>query len=221
MGASKFVIVTLATIATVGALGSVASPLSAGQGRATNALNPSTLIDALNDCIQQRFEQVDTRFGVTRVVNPHRAPHRFEPESVAEMSPVHDLRLANLRVVLYVGGVRVMRPTPALPLVGDLHARSVIKGPVIVTEGTFRPDAPEPPSSSALWDESRQAMRAFATRDAHDFTQPGWILTARPVRASKGACVSCHMRNGEIGISGLPKVGDALGVVIYGYRTER
>jgi len=225
MGAHKSVIATaVITTAIVGALTTVEPALSAGQQRPTAIGTPavSLAIDALNDCIQKRFEEMDGRFGVSRVVNINRAPHAFEPESVSEMSAVRGLQQAGLRVVLYVTGLRVMRPTPSLPLVGELHARSMIKGPVLITSRAAAAGAPEPPSSSALWDDGRRAMKAFATADTYEFRQPGWTMTARAIRASKRECLQCHRETGvEDSVpNARPKLGDALGAVIYGYRAE-
>ena len=184
----------------------------------------SRLIGALDGCIQERFKDVNDRFGIARLVKIDERAHRFEPESVAEMSSVRGLEQARLQVVLYVAGTRVMRPTPRLPLVGDAHARAIIKGPVHVTSGASATDAPGPPSPSALWEDGRRAMTAFATSDSYEFTQPGWSFTARPVRASDRTCLQCHQHDvpGRWTVPNEPvKIGDALGVAIYGYRSTR
>ena len=85
-------------------------------------------------------------------------------------------------------------------------------------------DVPAPPSAAALWEEGRRAMRAFETSESHEFTQSGWNFTARPVRASGTNCLACHQHD-EVHRStdpnGAVKIGDALGVVIYGYRSKR
>ena len=67
-------------------------------------------------------------------------------------------------------------------------------------------------------------MRAFETSESHDFIQSGWDFTARPVRPSGAACLECH-KHDEARRSTVPndpvKLGDALGVVVYGYRSTR
>lgn len=84
--------------------------------------------------------------------------------------------------------------------------------------------SPQPPSASALWEAGRRAMRAFETSESHDFTQSGWNFTARPVRASGAACLECHEHD-EARRWTVPndavKLGDALGVVVYGYRWKQ
>ena len=224
MGASKPLLAVLATMAIVGVLGLSAPPLVAGQRPEAGGLGTvSRVIGALNDCIQGRFEDINDRFGISRVVKIGETPHRFQPESVAEMSSVRALEQARLEVVLYVAGPRVMRPTPALALIGNAHARAIIKGPVRVTSGAGTTDAPPPPAVSALWEEGRVAMRAFETSESHDFTQPGWNFSARPVRASGAACLECHASGAARGAvaNGPMKLGDAVGVVFYGYRPVR
>ena len=39
------------------------------------------LIAALDDCIQQRFLDVDKGFGFSRVIRPGETPHRFKAEN--------------------------------------------------------------------------------------------------------------------------------------------
>jgi hypothetical protein len=224
MRASKSLVAVL-TVATVGVVGLSAPPLLARQRPEAGGMgNISRVIGALNDCIQGRFQDINDRFGISRVVKIGETPHRFQPESVAEMSSVRALEQARLEVVLYVAGTRVMRPTPALALISDAHARAIVKGPVRVTSGPGTTDGPPPPAVSALWDEGRRAMRAFATGDSHEFTQPGWTFTARPVRASGAACLQCHahdrVTHGTVANEPV-KLGDALGVVFYGYRAQK
>jgi hypothetical protein len=218
----KPAVVAIAALAASGGLGWVRT-LSADQiSRDAGTGVEGHVISALNDCIQQRFEEINDRFGVARFVRIGETPHRFQPESVAEMGSVRALEQARLQVVLYVAGTRVLRPTPTLPLVGNAHALAIIKGPVRVTPGAI--DQVPPPSPAQLWEEGRRAMHAFLTREAHEFTQPGWTFSARPVRASGPACLECHRNRGAdltTGPDGPVKLGDALGVVMYGYRPTR
>jgi hypothetical protein len=58
----------------------------------------SRAISALNDCIQERFKEINDRFGVARIVKIGETPHRFQPESVAEMSSVRALEQARLQL---------------------------------------------------------------------------------------------------------------------------
>lgn len=206
-------------------LGGPGSSATISAGQRPGAAGPGAdmqAISAFNDCIQDRFKDIIDRFGVSRIVKLGETPHRFQPESVAEMGSVRALEQARLEVVLYVAGTRVLRPAPALPLVADAHAYAIIKGPVRVTAGSSPTDAARAPSASALREEGRRAMRAFATSESHEFTQSGWNFTARPVRASGTACLRCHQHANPATIQNDPvKLGDALGVVLYGYRAKR
>jgi hypothetical protein len=222
VGVWKPAVVAIAALAASGGLGWVRT-LSATQiSRDAERGVEWHAISALNDCIQRRFEEINDRFGVARIVRIGETPHRFQPESVAEMGSVRALEQARLQVVLYVAGPRVLRPTPTLPFVGNAHALAIVKGPVRVTPGAI--DQVPLPSPGQLWEEGRRAMRAFLSRESHEFTQPGWTFSARPVRASGPACLECHRNHGAdltTGPDGPVKLGDALGVVMYGYRPAR
>ena len=150
------------------------------------------LIALLNERIQERFLDVDNGFGVARIMRWRPGPHRFEPESVAEMAVVRDLENANVAAVLYLGS-----------------AQRRIKGPVLVTRGatTERMASPEAESLRA---PLTAALNAFKRVDTYEFGRPGWKFIARPVRASSETCLKCHDVS----------VGEAVGVVIYGYRYD-
>jgi hypothetical protein len=207
-------------VAVAAGLTVMAPSLVARQRGDDGNASASRLIDALDDCIQGRFRDITDRFGVARIVPMGPTPHRFTPENVAELSSVRALERARMEVILYVAGVRVLRPTPPMALLAGAHARAIVKGPVRMTGGVIAETAPLP-SAAALWEDGRRAMRAFLTRESYDFVQPGWTFTARPVRASTAACLQCHQSDmvSPVGVSTEPpKIGDALGVVMYGVR---
>jgi hypothetical protein len=182
--------------------------------------DPARLIAALNGCIQQRFREINERFGISRVIRLDDTPHTFRPEEVAELEAVTALEQANLRVVLYLTGRRVQAPIPDTSRWSSADTWRLIKGPVRITPdgGTAAGGLPPPPLE--LWDESRRALQAFATSDSHEFDKGSWRFIARPVRASEAACLKCH--NQSITTGGVrslaPKLGDPLGVVLYGYQ---
>lgn len=208
------------------------------------------LISALDDCIQQRFQEVDKGFGLRRVTQPGETPHRFKPEQASEMRVVEELIGARLKVVLYLAGRSVLGPkpdetrsffvesttlryqdksqprekTPVKPL---LTLRQPIKGPVHVTPyGLLKADLPKP---MELWEPSQKAMKAFETSDQYNFALGEWKFSARPVRASNQSCLKCHVgdtvtlpfEQDKDHPSQLLKVGDPLGVVVYGYARLR
>jgi hypothetical protein len=211
--------IVVAAVTIAAGLMAAAPPLAARQRSSERSTPASRLIDALDDCIQGRFRDITDRFGVARIAPMGPTPHRFSPESVAELSSVRALEQARLQVILYVAGARVLRPAPPMTLLASAHARAIVKGPVRMTSVVSTESAP-PPSAAALWEDGRRAMAAFKTRDSYDFAQPGWTFTARPVRASTPACLQCHQNVvTPVGAIAQPvAIGDALGVVMYGVR---
>src|SRR4029453_19249301 len=144
-----------------------AGPLRAAQNRPAAPIDrEARLIAALNDCLQERFRDVDERLGIRRIITIGETPHRFKPENVRELSAVDELERARLRLVLYLSGRRVLRvKTDALKAEpGSLWA--FIKGPVLVTsvdpERTAVDDfgGNSPPEPALLLDESRRALVA-------------------------------------------------------------
>jgi hypothetical protein len=181
------------------------------------------LISVLDDCIQQRFLDVDQGFGFRRIVRLGETPHRFKPENAKELSIVGYLTKVKLSVVLYLAGRSILKPGSDTPEIsGD--AGRLIKGPVFITDNDRRVTGS--PTALELLEHSQKAMRDFQESDRYDFAIREWKIIARPVRTSDSSCLKCHHYN-EINI--LPqaklgqesrrlKIGDALGVLLYAYR---
>jgi hypothetical protein len=198
--------------------------VAAQQGEAATPARNARALAALNDCIQQRFNDVDKRFGIARVMKLGATPHQFEPENVRELEAVRGLSNLRLRVVLYLAGRRLLRPRPPEPS-PQLGARGwgIIKGPVQIAPVTSREANPPPPAAMDLWDQGRRALLAFGERESYDFRAGDWAFMARPVRVSGAECLKCHLGTGThlygppaSGTSSL-KIGDPLGAVIYAY----
>jgi hypothetical protein len=202
----------IGTAAGVLAAAWLAAPMSAAQaGRPGTA----ALIADLNDCIQERFKDVDDTFGFRRIVRLGETPHRFRPENARELGAVRELERARTRVVLFLTGRQVLRPdaTTVRPVTG----LPMIKGPVLVTSGR---DAADAPRAADLLDDSRRAFAAFDRGDSHEFSTKTWSVAARPVRATDRVCLRCHSADGRAFLSprdadGSLRLGDALGVVLY------
>lgn len=160
-------------------------------------------IAELNDRIQERFLDVDKFFGFRRIVKPDDTPHRFKPENVREIDAVRLLEEARLDVVLYLAGRRVLKPRT------EGMERWAPKGPVRIASGNG--GAGEPPAASGLWNDARDALIAFGSNTSYEFSGPigDWKMIARPIRASGEVCLGCHAP---------VRLGDPIGVVIYGYR---
>jgi hypothetical protein len=177
------------------------------------------LLSALNDSVQKRFKEIDGTFGYRRIIRVDDTPHRFKPESAKEFKDVDDLKKEGLKVFLYVAGRRLLEPKPEGV---ELTLRKFIKGPGFVTAD---PKSLGLPSQAELWDEARKAMLAFENTDAYNFTAGRWKFSARVVRASDQSCLDCHGSGlGKVFRVNAPdrykatlRIGDPLGVVLYGY----
>jgi hypothetical protein len=221
----------LVTVLLIGLAGCSSLPgrVSAMQVTPTpRADRGARLIAQLNDCLQERFLDVDEGFGIRRITKIGETPHRFKPESVRELDAVQELEQERLRLVLYLTGRRVLRTKidSSNATRGSLWA--LIKGPVLVTSVDPMPvDVDSPPQPLELLDESRRAMVAFADAESHEFVVGAWKFIARPVRASETMCLNCHREEHTALISmqnasGTPlRIGDPLGVLLYGYRPVR
>jgi hypothetical protein len=229
-------LVALLTVLLIGLAGwsSLPGRVSAMQVTPTpRADREARLIAELNDCLQERFKDVDEGFGFRRIARIDETPHRFKPENLRELAAVHGLERERLRLVLYLTGRRVLRANAETgsAIVGSMW--TLIKGPVLVTSaesvpvGTGNVTGDAPPQAQKLLEESRRAMAAFAQAESYDFVVDQWKFIARPVRASDTMCLSCH-REAHTTLmstqnpSGTPlRIGDALGVLLYGYQPVR
>jgi hypothetical protein len=191
----------------------------------TGWIGHGPLLAALNDCIQERFKDVDEGFGFRRLVQIGETPHHFRPENARELSAVSALERAGLRVVLYLTGRQVLQAKSDRVVAESIAGRQMIKGPALVTSAEGPPL--DPPPGMELWSESRRAMALFDRAESHEFTLDAWTFTARPVRAANRACLRCHRADGAASLRPRPaptqdlRVGDALGVVLYGMHRGR
>lgn len=164
-------------------------------------------IASLNQAIQNRFKDVDTLFGLRRIVVLGDTPHQFRPETVSEFAVVREIDEAGLRVAMYVAGRRVLEREPDLTTKVPFELnRRVIFGPVAVTDPVGLSGLPE---AVELIDEGRSAFRTLVRRDRYDFEKAGWTFTGRAICASSKECLTCHKDR---------SIGDPLGVVLYASR---
>jgi len=185
----------------------------------------SRLLSLLDDCVQQRFKDVDNGFGFRRIVKVGETPHRFKPENAKELRVVDELKAARLSVALYLAGRRVLGDKPDATAI---VARRFIQGPASVASTDHKNgDLPGP---AELWDQSRAAMLAFQSSQTYDFAVGKWKFSGRPVRATEQSCLNCHNsgetrsipltstnRPSELQITKPLRIGDPLGVVLYAH----
>jgi hypothetical protein len=209
----------------------VSQPVSGGQRTKTDArASEARVISALDDCLQDRFKDVDEKFGMARIARGK--AHRFQPENIREVEALRGLERAKLRVVFYLAGRRVLGAMPGPGSWREEDGWGIIKGPVDITPVSARRSSlfedNAPPRPRDLWEDSRRAMMAFASAESHEFTNAGWKFIARPVRASSESCLECHgapksFVRPSLGIAAdrSLKIGDSIGAAIYGYRAAR
>ena len=180
------------------------------------------IITTLDNCIQQRFLDVDQGFGIRRIIPKGETAHRFKPENAKELAIVGSMRKVGLDMVLYLAGRQILK---AERNPNDADARKLVKGPVLMTET----DQPDTPTTLELFEHTRKAMQTFQTSSKYDFAIRDWRIAARPVRASDALCLKCHFDDQIVVLpNGARKgerrkieIGDPLGVVLYAYKTEK
>ena len=189
---------------------------------ATRADGQHRLIDDLDALIQRRFEDVDERFGITRLGEPgdfHRTLRLFRPETDAERTTLDALERGGVRVVLFLAGRSLLASGPMAPAVAARAERRALGGPVLVSgareQEIARLGLPDRP---VLSEHGRRAFDAFARSGAYAFGHGAWRFEARPVRAGRQECLDCHRGIVTGTAASAPALGDALGVVFYGVR---
>lgn len=102
-----------------------------------------TVIDALNECIQERFSKFDMGFGFGRVAQPTRAINRFVAETQSEREAISELEKGGWQVAFYLVGRRVLGLKPDITNLTNLviippgHDSSIIDGPIAITPSTI------------------------------------------------------------------------------------
>jgi hypothetical protein len=196
-------------------------------------------VDEFHSQMLRRFSD-GKGFGMSRIVmwptlgHHFRAPIGakidFKPENEQEVEIIERWTNEGWQTGLYVFGSMVRsEPRGAL-----LHR--ALKGPGVLNENTPRAELPD---WKDVYPIAAEAMLRFESGAAsHTARLNGWTLHARPVAATKQACVGCHtsglvnglVRNRKFAESAdgtykelappatSMKVGDTLGGVIYMYR---
>ena len=114
--------------------------------------------------------------------------------------------------------------------------RAVVEGPILIARvadaGCGRYEQGGAAGDQSLGRRPAGRDHAFAKTVSVDFARAAWNFVARPVRASDAMCLQCHhepvpgVRGQVLKARPVPeaievnalKIGDPLGVVIYGFR---
>ena len=190
-----------------------------------HADSAAALIGYLDDCIQQRFLDVEQGFGYRRIIRAGDTPHRFKPENAKELAAEDHLNRHKLDVVLYLAGRGIIALDLSSKEIASI-ADKLIKGPVHITPTDKQPI--QLPSSKQLLDHGQKAMRVFERSDNYEFNLGQWKFIARPVRASDKSCLKCHQHSGTSYMAWPDRsqepsslqIGDPLGVLVYGYKNS-
>lgn len=159
-------------------------------------------IARLDECIQIRF--LDRKsFGMSRIAVAYHGMRRFQPENPSEITIVDQLRQKGIEVAAYLVGRQALSPQPFLT------PRARLQGPASIT---LLPDT-RLPDEESLFSDGKAALASIGQGSGVDLKRGEWSVAMRPLRASNQGCVQCHTT-----VSGAPKIGDALGVVMYVYR---
>ena len=95
-----------------------------------------TVIDALNECIQERFSKADTLFGIDRVAPPSYHVSHFIAETQGERDAISELERGGWQVAFYLAGRRILGLKPVMtnpaPFYPDYNYH-IINGPIAIT----------------------------------------------------------------------------------------
>lgn len=156
------------------------------------------LVDGFDRIIQRRFHDLRTediekgRLGVSRIAGVFSSHGLlFRPETPVERLSVEQIRAAGWSTALYVASV---------PRDAQLMPR--VTGPILTGKAATNPNENFPSIA-------RIARTAGLARTSVASEAPGLFLEARPVVASRSACLGCHRGK---------QVGDPLGIVVYAFR---
>ena len=140
-------------------------------------ISECSVIDLLDECIQKRFNTADTRFGFARVattiktkdgkvipIAPTKRGHKhfFQAETEMERAAIADLERSGWQVGFYLceGSPHYTATNPE-----GILAFDGVRGPVVVTPIAANSELPQ---SSKVWNEAKNARRAFIEKDQYE-----------------------------------------------------
>jgi hypothetical protein len=190
-------------------------------------------VNTLDRVCQERFETIDWKnFGISRIpvldTPQHFGLRNLKPSTDAEKGVVADLKTGNWDAVLMVAGrsardaARLTKGRPAADLavqqavaekmpVGSRWTGRVISKPVVLTGDVTGAALPD---QGQLVPKVAEAFNAFRKQGSYEFRSGEWFVVARPIRAEKKECLSCH-RADQDGTK--INLGDPVGVALYAF----
>jgi hypothetical protein len=195
-------------------------------------------IDAFDALIQKRF-LTEPGFGILRIEPIVPLSHHlayFSPKDTEEEKAVASFKDSGWKTGLYLFG-RTANPKVVK---GKQQKTFVINynthDPLPISLATDRVNRDlflkEIPKTEKLIDNVKTAFIAFQTPNSenennYEFSIGKWSYVARPVRAVNESCIKCHtdyvitekLGDGKFTFR-KRKVGDANGVIVYGFRKD-
>lgn len=196
-------------------------------GKLSLAPDPS-MVTRFDNAIQKRF-LTQPGMGIVRVepVEP-RSPHlrQFSPIDLEETASVADFENGGWRVALYLFGKQTMPKVRNGRELKTFDIRYRLHNPLPVTANLKQSQLP---TAEKLIDNVKTAFLEFQAPDGpnengYEFQIGKWSYFARPVRAANASCIGCHvdyvvtakLGGGQFKIR-KRRIGDANGVVVYGF----
>lgn len=195
-------------------------------------VRPKTeLIDRFDRAIQRRFLDAPF-FGMARIT-PRNPPVTsghvggFSPRDEEESKTLQEFGRENWKVSLHLFGRRAQPKEVKGVKTDKFEIRYRLNDPVSITRNLKESKIPSP---KKLLKNVKQAFIDFQTPDSpnynnYEFRVGDWAYVARPVRVPNQSCLQCHtdyvitakLDDGRYKFR-KRNVGDANGVVVYGFR---
>jgi hypothetical protein len=189
-------------------------------------------IDAFDFFIQKRF-LIEPNFGMRRVAGPPNptSPHlnSFQPKYSEEYKYVSGFQKEGWKMGIYLFG-RVANPKVVKGVEQKTFSINYRLNPPLA--GTTNVKSGKLPKTKNLLKEVKSAFIAFQTPNSenennYEFSIGKWSYVARPVRAVNESCLKCHtdyvitekLGDGKFTFR-KRKVGDANGVIVYGFSKD-
>lgn len=187
------------------------------------------LVERFDKSIQQRFLSQPDLFGGARIQPPNPpSPHvaSFQPINDEEKASLADFTTGGWKVSLHLFGRRAWQRYQSGKKLNAFDINYRMPPPVPITANIQQKNLP---SSDKLLKEVRNAFYLFQgspNKDDRDykFEMDKWVYFARPVRAVKESCVTCHndyvvtqkLKDGKFKLR-QRRIGDVNGIVVYGF----
>jgi hypothetical protein len=197
-----------------------------------NSKPTDSQIDVFNSFILKRF-LVEPNFGFRRVAGPPNptSPHlnSFQPKYSEEYKYVSGFQKEGWKMGIYLFG-RVANPKVVKGVEQKTFSINYRLNPPLA--GTTNVKSDKLPKTKKLLNEVKSAFIAFQTPNSenennYEFSIGKWSYVARPVRAVNESCIRCHtdyvvtekLGDGKFTFR-KRKIGDANGVIVYGFSKD-